>query len=47
VDDMMDESKSYIGRWMKMMMKHVIAVVEKGMQLIERIRNIKFFIYGH
>jgi hypothetical protein len=40
----MDESLTCKGRWLKMMMKHVIAVVEQWIGLVKRISNIEIFI---
>jgi hypothetical protein len=39
-----DESLRCIGRQLKLMMKQVIAVVEKGIEVVE---EIEFCIYGH
>jgi hypothetical protein len=47
VDDLKNKSLGCMVIWMKMMMKQVIAVVEKGIEFIAYIRNIEFFIYGH
>jgi hypothetical protein len=40
----MDDSLICKGRWLKIMMKHVIAVVEQGIGLVKRIRNIEVFM---
>lgn len=44
--DMMDEPSSYIGRWLKMKLKHVIMLVEMGIELAENIKHAEFCIYG-
>jgi ABC-type sugar transport system ATPase subunit len=44
---MMDESLSYMERWLRMMMRQVIAVVEKGIGLTEAVSNVKFCICDH
>jgi hypothetical protein len=36
-----------MGRWLKKMMKQVIAVVEKGIELTEKINVTEFLIYDH
>jgi hypothetical protein len=40
----MDDSLTCKGRWFKMMMKIVIAVVEQGIGLVKRISNIEEFM---
>jgi hypothetical protein len=39
VGDMMDESLSSMGRWLKTIMKLAIAVAEQGTELVEKISN--------
>jgi hypothetical protein len=43
--DLMAESLSRMGRWLKMMMQ-VTAVVKKGAQSVHKICNIEFYTYG-
>jgi hypothetical protein len=44
VGDLGDESLRRVGRQFKLMMKQVIAVVEKGIEVVE---GIEFCIYDH
>jgi hypothetical protein len=46
VRNVIDESLSCMGRWLKTIMKQVIAVVKKGIELGEQISNAGFCIYG-
>jgi hypothetical protein len=45
VDDLKDKSLSYIRRWLKKIMKKVIAAIEKKTKVIEKISNTEFCIY--
>jgi hypothetical protein len=44
--DLMDDSLSCMGRWLKMMMKQVTAVVQKGPEFVAKLSNIEFYTYG-
>jgi hypothetical protein len=47
VGDLMDDSLNFMERWLKMVMKLVIAVIEKWTEFDEKINNIEFCIYAH
>jgi hypothetical protein len=47
VGDLMDELLSCMGRCLKTVMKQLTVVIENGNDLVEKISNIEFCIYGH
>jgi hypothetical protein len=46
LDDLMDESLSCLGRWLKKIMKQVTVVTEEN-GVVKQISNTEFYIYGH
>jgi hypothetical protein len=48
VGGLMDKSLSCVRKWLKMMMKLAIAIVEKGNELVKKkINNIGFCVDDH